>query len=392
MSPDRTNVLLIEDEPADVGLVRRSLAAQPVSGIRVEHAPTLQAGIECLARGDVDAVLLDLNLPDSRGIDTVVRLREHDAELPVVVFTSAGDEETAVAALAAGAQDYLVKDEIGGSLLRRSIRYAMERQRIAQENERLARRLRHAERMESLGALCGGIGFGLNSLVGTIFDHCHNALAAASTAELDTGLRASLLELHSAAFRVAEMVQQLRDYAALERRRAPGEVDLARFTLEAIEFLSVIVPPEIAVTWESSGEAPRVDLGRPELHRVLVALVLNAAEAIGARRGTISISTGSLDADGALLARTHGWPDPEPGTYAFLRVADDGDGLARSRLERIFDPFYTTKFTGRGLGLAGVFGVLHSHRAVVVVDANEPSGTVFTLLFPRRAPDAGPGR
>jgi signal transduction histidine kinase len=116
---------------------------------------------------------------------------------------------------------------------------------------------------------------------------------------------------------------------------------------------------------------------------------VNAAEAIGARRGAIRISTGVLEADERLLARTHGWPDPEPGTYAFLRVADDGGGLDAAQRERIFDPFYTTKFAGRGLGLASVLGILRRHRAVVHVGENRPVGTVFTALFPRsdsRAP------
>ena len=378
-------MLLIEDEPVDAALVRRTLGTQAEGRICVEQTPTLQAGIDRLAKGDVDAVLLDLNLPDSRGIDTVVRLREHDTHVPIVVFTVAGDEETAVGALAAGAQDYLVKEELGGSLLQRSIRYAIERRRIAEEKVRLQERLRQVEKMESLGALCAGIGFGLNTLVGTIFDRCDAALASLGSVPRATRLRTSLLEIHRAAFRAAEMIQRLRDYAALERS-APGEVELASFVLEASDFLATIVSPEIDLSCEASREALYVEVQRPELHRLLIALVVNAAEATGARRGSISISTGSLEAGAELLARTHGWPDPEPGAYAFLRVADTGRGLDATRLERIFDPFYTTKFAGRGLGLASVFGILHRHRGVVQIDANHPSGTTFTLLFPRIDP------
>jgi signal transduction histidine kinase len=379
-------VLLIEDEPLDAALVRRSLAAQADAGLRVEHVATLQAGLDRLAKGDVDAVLLDLNLPDSCGIDTIARLREHDAQVPLVVFTGADDEETAVAALAAGAQDYLVKDELGGSLLRRSLRYAVERCRIAQENERLEGQLRQAEKLEGLGALCAGVGFGLDTLVGTILDRCDTALAALDAAAgREVRLRTALLEIHRAAFRAGEMAQRLRDYAALERRAA-AEVELASFALEASDFLAAIVPPEIDVSVETSGEALHVGLARPELHRLLVTLVVNAAEAIGGRRGTISISTGRIEADAELLARGHGWPDPEPGTYAFLRVADIGSGLDPRRLRRVFEPFYTTKSVGRGLGLASAFGILHRHRSVALVDANRPSGTIFTLLFPRSNP------
>ena len=381
------SLLLIEDDPVDAALVRRSLGAAADDLPRIHHVASLAAGIDRLAKGDVDVVLLDLNLPDSRGVETVIRLREHDAAIPLVVFTVAGDESTALAALAAGAQDYLVKDELAGSLLRRSIRYAIERRRIAEENERLQARLRQVEKMESLGALSAGLGFGMNTLIGTIFDRCDDALASLDAAGREARLRADLLEIHRAAFRAGEIVQRLRDYASLERASS-GEVDLASFTLEASDFLATLVAPEIDLACDASGEALFVGVERPELHRLLVNLVVNAAEAIGSRRGSIAISTGAVEADAELLAPCHGCPDPQPGSYAFLRVADSGRGLRAVSRERIFDPFYTTKLAGRGLGLSSVLGILRRHRAVIRMDENPPAGTVFTVLFPRRGPRA----
>ena len=384
------NVLLIEDEPADAALVRRSLRGQSGAELGLEHVTTLEAGIERLAGGAVDAVLLDLNLPDSQGLDTVVRVLEPDPAMPIVVFTADGDEATAIAALAAGAQDYLVKDELGSALLQRSIRYAIERNRIAKDHAHLERRLHRIEKLESLGALSAGIGFGFNTVIGTIFDRCDDALESLDTAERAVPVvRRALLEIHRAAFRGAEMVQRLRDYAAIERS-ASGVVDLASFVLEASELLAAIVSPEIDVVCEATGGPIIVDATRPELHRILVSLVVNAAEAIGGRPGSISISIGILEADEDLLAETDGWPDPRPGTHAFLRVADSGAGLGAVRRERIFDPFYTRKLAGRGLGLSGVAGVLYRRRAVVRIDENRPTGTIFTILFPRTAASISP--
>ncbi len=197
-------------------------------------------------------------------------------------------------------------------------------------------------------------------------------------------MRRDLLEIHRAAFRAAEIVQRLRDYGAIERT-PEGRVDLARFAFEASELLAAIVGREIDIICDYSGNPIFVDLTRPELHRLFVSLVVNAAEAIGGSGGSISITIGWLEADAALLAETHGWPDPKPGTHAFLRVADQGPGLGAVRRERIFDPFYTTKYAGRGLGLAGVLGILQRRKAVVHVDDNRPVGAVFTLLFPRSA-------
>jgi signal transduction histidine kinase len=165
-----------------------------------------------------------------------------------------------------------------------------------------------------------------------------------------------------------------------------GEVDLARFTIEASDFLATIVAPEIDVVCDASGEELFVELERPELHRLLVSLVANAAEAIGERRGSISISTGILEVDEELLAGSHGSPDARPGSYVFLRVSDSGRGLHAVARERIFDPFYTTKLAGRGLGLSSVFGILRRHRSVIRMDANPTGGTLVTVLFPRTGP------
>ncbi len=380
-----TRVLLVEDDPLDAEAVNRHLGGpEGHAPFRLHHVAALQAGVDRLAKSDVDVVLLDLNLPDSWGTDTVLRLREHDAKVPIVIFTTAGDEDTAVAALSAGAQDYLVKDELGGPLLRRSLRYAIERRRIAAQTERLQRRLREVEKRESLGALSAGIAFGFSNVLGGILDRCDHALAEPDAPGLEIRLRTALLEIHRAASRAAEMVPHLRDYAALEAE--PGQVDLGSFVLEASAFLETIVPRGVEIAYDVSGHRAVVEIGRFELHRVLMSLVVNAAEAIGGQPGSISISTGSLKADEGVLLETYGWWDPQPGTYVFLRVADTGRGLEAARTERLFDPFYTTKFGGRGLGLAGILGILQQHRAVVRVDARQPAGTVFTILFPRPDP------
>jgi DNA-binding response OmpR family regulator len=141
------SVLMIEDNPGDVRLVRQAIDDADES-IRFEIVGTLHAGVSALASHGFDAVLLDLSLPDSQGLDTVRRVLDRAAKVPVIVMTSLSDEDAAVCAVSEGAQDYLVKGAGCGELVPRAIRYAIER-------HRLQHRLMQAEKLEAVGRLAG---------------------------------------------------------------------------------------------------------------------------------------------------------------------------------------------------------------------------------------------
>jgi two-component system cell cycle sensor histidine kinase/response regulator CckA len=130
------NVLFIEDNPGDARLVREMLAEAHWGRVKLECADRLSAGLERLAEGGLDCVLLDLTLPDSTGLDTFERVHAHTPELPIVIISELGDEALAIKAVKAGAQDYLVKDHLGSYVLGRSIRYAIERKRMEENLER----------------------------------------------------------------------------------------------------------------------------------------------------------------------------------------------------------------------------------------------------------------
>jgi diguanylate cyclase (GGDEF)-like protein/PAS domain S-box-containing protein len=140
-------VLMIEDDPTDAQLVRRYLAKLGVAST-ILHRDRLAGGLERLAEGGVDLVLLDFSLPDSAGIGSFRSLRARHPDVPVIVLTGMDDEELATRAVAEGAQDYLVKREVDGPLLARAIRYAIERHRVEvalrQSEERYALAVRGA--------------------------------------------------------------------------------------------------------------------------------------------------------------------------------------------------------------------------------------------------------
>ncbi len=122
-------ILLVEDNPGDARLIQEMLAEAGTSSFNIDWVSLLSEGLERLAQGGIDLVILDLGLPDSQGLETFVRAYEYGADLPFVVLTGLEDETLGLAALRRGAQDYLVKGKVDSQLLWRAIRYAMERRR-----------------------------------------------------------------------------------------------------------------------------------------------------------------------------------------------------------------------------------------------------------------------
>lgn len=123
----KIKILLVEDNPGDARLIKESLKEADTGRFELECADCLSTGLAHIDKAD--AVLLDLGLPDSEGLDTVRRVHEHASHVPIVVLTGLADETVGVKAVQEGAQDYLIKGQVSGSLLVRSIRYSIERKR-----------------------------------------------------------------------------------------------------------------------------------------------------------------------------------------------------------------------------------------------------------------------
>lgn len=144
MVTNTSHVLLVEDNPGDARLIELMLTERADEGFAVTFATRLSEGVEALGNNGFDIILLDLSLPDSHGLSTVQSMLEAAPQTPIIVLTGLSDEATALAAMKAGAQDYLAKGQGDGETLRRSIRYAIERMRIEEEKRESGDRLRRA--------------------------------------------------------------------------------------------------------------------------------------------------------------------------------------------------------------------------------------------------------
>jgi len=240
------------------------------------------------------------------------------------------------------------------------------------------RRMLQAQKLESLGVLAGGIAHDFNNLLTAM-------LGNASLARLDlpdgSPVHYPLGQIENAAVRAAELCKEMLAYSG-RSQLAAARVDLSALVQDTTQLLQVSISKKCVLKLELHSPLPGIVADSTQIRQIVMNLVINASDAIGERSGLIRICTGVMRADRQYLAETFLSPELAQGDYVFLEVNDNGCGMAPEVKARIFEPFYSTKFSGHGLGLAAVLGIVRSHRGAIKVYSEPGRGTTFKLLFP----------
>lgn len=239
--------------------------------------------------------------------------------------------------------------------------------------------LRHAQKMESLGVLAGGVAHDFNNLLSAILGQATLALAKSPP---PNPARNHIEKLVKGVERAADLTRQLLAYSG--RGQFSLEILYLNDLLEQnLHLMEAAIAKNVRLQLALAEPLLAVEADRGQMQQVIMNVVLNAAEAIGNRPGTVTITTGIQqisEADDIYWQITN---QPLPaGRYVFLDVQDNGCGMSEETLRRIFDPFFTTKFTGRGLGLAAVLGIVRGHKGGLRVTSQQGRGSLFRLLFP----------
>ncbi len=374
---DTLRILLIEDNADHAAMILRHVNRSTRSQVQAVHAATLAEGIRILGQGLWNAVLLDLQLPDSRGLETLARIMAQASGLPVIVLTSLGDEELATQALQCGAQDYLVKDNFTTELLHRAVRYAIERKRI---EERLRRSLEtvteHALELEQLNGKLEAQNRELDEFNHMVSHDLREPirhlmvfgqrLREHAGPQLDERANQDLLTIHAAARRMENSIAGLQLLSQTSRQELHRvSVPLESCVRSAVaDIENLLAETEASISHDS---LPKV-VADSSLVTLLLRHLLSNAMKFCKEKPAIQVTA---------QAAGNGW---------IFGICDNGIGVDPRHAERIFTPFRRLHPRheyggGSGLGLAICRKVVERHGGRIWVESNAGRGSHFRFTL-----------
>jgi two-component system cell cycle sensor histidine kinase/response regulator CckA len=373
-------LVLVEDSEDDAHLILHQLrrGGYFVTARRVDTALALAS---VLAEGEWDLVISDHNLPQFSAPEALGLVREHSRDLPFIIVSGSMGEDLAVAAMKAGAADYLVKGQLTrlAPAVRRELAEAAQRRERARTEEALRQtenQLRQAQKMEAVGRLAGGIAHDFNNLLTAILGYSELVLQQMPS---DAAVRADIDEIKKAGDRAAALTRQL---LAFSRRQVlePRVADFNEIVANVKKLLHRVIGADVELSTDldpTIGHV-RVDIGQME--QVLMNLAINARDAMP-QGGRLCIRTSHGEFTQRHQAHSAAM---DAGHYLLVTVSDTGTGMTPDIVKQIFDPFFTTKGEGQGtgLGLSTVYGIVKQSGGYIWVDSEPGRGTVFEIYLP----------
>ncbi|MGA8276583.1 MAG: response regulator [Rhodanobacteraceae bacterium] len=371
-------VLIVEDDPDDVELLTDELCKD---GFLFEHRVVDdEAGFHReLGKFKPHMVLSDLTMPGFSGYRALDLVRDVASDVPFVFVSGTIGEEAAIEALKRGATDFVLKNNLARlpSVARRALREVEERS----VRERMETELIRAQRYESLALLAGGFSHDLRNILQPLL------IASNLIEERDDPKLRQLGQLISdCAQRGLDMVASMLSFAR-GSRTGGGRVSVAALVDALVLLLQGSVPNNITFRIEKPDTDLELEGNHTELQQCLLNLCLNALQAMPSG-GVLTLSARPAELDQAFFDEAENHP---PGAYLNLVVSDTGTGMSKEVREKLFQPFFTTKVDGTGLGLISCKRILDNHRSVMRIESEPGKGTTFNLYLPLPTEDAALG-
>lgn len=392
----RLRILCFEYSEGDFVLLREYLRSADFKvSPELVRAETMSAAKDVLRgaseNGTFDVVLLDLSLPDSSGAESLVALQELTPTTPIIILSDNADRDVALRIVKEGALECLSKDSLNAELLTRSILYAVERQRSQTEMVELNNRLKkatedlmtaqtqliQAEKMDSLGRLAAGVAHEVKNPLGTL--QMGVSYFERRTEKMGEGSKAMISHMQDAIARADRIICGMLDFSRSDNLslEVKGINEVLEGAIEKMQHL--IVRANLDLVKDLAAGSPKVRVDQSKMEQVLINLILNAVQAMSenatgedGRHRTLEISSYLAEVDE--INRDEGIRHSERirarDSVVVAEVRDYGLGIPEEKLNRILEPFYTTKPAGEGtgLGLSVAKNIVDLHRGVMQVE------------------------
>lgn len=387
---ENLNILIVDDDKVDRESIRRALN-RPGKKLTFREAANAEEASGEIRGNEFDCIFLDYNMPDLDGISLLRRFYDVDTGLvpaPTVMLTGKGSESVMGDALRWGAQDYLIKDNISSDTLHIAMSKARETYELKKSQHQAMEVMRHSQKMEAVGQLASGIAHDFNNILMIILGNTRmqkHMLTQQGGADFQKDeFETRIAAIERAAGRGSDLVRRLMVFT----RQCPpkneavdnfndriGETkDLLEKTLGANIKIQTILEKELWPVW--------LDMGL--FDNALVNLAANARDAMP-EGGSLTIETKNVDVDEDYVFRH---PDMSCGPYVMVSVSDTGTGMSPDVMKHIFEPFYTTKATGSGMGigLSMVYGMIKQSGGYIHVYSEIGHGSIFRIYLPKYEP------
>ena len=372
---DVVRILAVDDDPQAVALIEMALADASFN-YTLDAASTATVGRARIAADAHDIYLIDQQLPDGQGVDLIHNAKKDGSTKPFILMTGYGSGALDEAASREGAADYVEKHMVAAQL-ERSIRYALRNWQSARMLHEREEQLRHAQKMEAIGRLAGGVAHDFNNILTAIIGYTDLLSERFGT---DDASGRDVKEIRKAADRAAALTRQL---LAFSRKQFldPTILDLNEAIGGLLQMLPRVIGEHIKTRTRLGGNLARLKADASQLEQVFINVVLNARDAMPVG-GQLTIETANVTLDSERIADEG--LSLSTGDYVMLRITDTGSGMDEATRARAFEPFFTTKQKGKGtgLGLATVYGIVDQSGGQVALTSTPGRGTAVCIYLP----------
>lgn len=377
------SLLVIEDNLDAIKLIQRILDER----FEIDVATDGELGMKLWREKKFSLVLLDIMLPKKSGTQVLQEMLAINPEQSIIAMTAHCTPEAAAQLLVDGAVDYLPKP-FRPTQLRKVTEIALRREDFIISNnqyeeslkelQKSEQMLRQSQKMEAIGQLTGGIAHDFNNILASILGYTSLALEKFS----DTGdgkLARYLEEIYQSGKKARDLVAQMLAFSRGAKTESVP-MNISPSIKEAIKMLRSIIPTTIDLIVNLDEEIPAIKIDAIQLHQVILNLCINAKDSIENGIGTIYVESLCRN-----VSKLHcsSCASPIHGSYVAITIRDTGIGIDEDTIQKIFDPFFSTKEVdkGTGMGLSMVHGIVHEHGGHIIVESSD-NGTNFTIFFP----------